>query len=186
MATETPFHLQRRGLVCNRHLVDLPVTSRTTNALIYMDAVIEICKIRQVVHADPFDWFVIAKARAHRLEIRAIGPNLFVTVHAGACRRQTGRSGRFDGGVTVTAIDAVISHVMLMTELHRLLSLNPLTGVPRRTVQFGGDPKERNEDKNCSVNRQLGKSVGAVMKNLRHRAAVLVGNNQRAAGEHKT
>jgi hypothetical protein len=25
-----------------------------------------------------------------------------------------------------------------------------------------------------------------VMKNLRHRAAVLVGNNQRAAGEHKT
>jgi hypothetical protein len=32
--------------------------------------------------------------------------------------------------VAVPTIDAIVSDVMLVTELNRLLSLNPLTGVP--------------------------------------------------------
>jgi hypothetical protein len=32
--------------------------------------------------------------------------------------------------VTITTVDAVVPDVMLMTELDRLLTLDPLTGVP--------------------------------------------------------
>jgi hypothetical protein len=42
--------------------------------------------------------------------------------------------------VTVTAIDAVVTDVMFMTELNGLLSFDPLSGVPGGTIQLNSDP----------------------------------------------
>jgi hypothetical protein len=71
--------------------------------------------------------------------------------------------------VAIAAIQTVVTDVVLMTKLDGLLALNPLTGIPRRTIQFRGDPKRGHENKHRAVYRQFREGVGAVMKNLRHR-----------------
>jgi hypothetical protein len=71
--------------------------------------------------------------------------------------------------MAVAAINAVVADVVLVTKLDRLLSLNPLPGVPGRTVQFRGYPQRRDENENRPINRQLGERVRTVMKNLWHR-----------------
>jgi len=54
-----------------------------------------------------------------------------MTIHAGTCWRQSRRRGGFDRGVTITAIQAIVADVVLMTKLDRLLRVLPLTSVPR-------------------------------------------------------
>ena len=145
------------------------MTGRTANAFVHMNAVIEVSVVRQVVHSDPFDWFAGAKTLTNRFQIRAVGPNLFMTVHAGGGGGQTGGRRGFNRGVAVAAIDAVVADMMLMTKLDRLLALNPLAGVPGRAIQLSRDPQQRNQNKNRTIDGQLCQRVCAVMKNLRHR-----------------
>ena len=169
MTIQAPLHLQRRCLIRNRHLIDLSMTRRTTHTLVYMNAVIEIGEVRQVVHSNPFDRLASAKALANRLQIRAVRPNLFVTAHAGGGCRQPGGRSRFDRSVAVATVNAIVADVMLVTKLDWLLALNPLSRVPRGAVQLSRDPQQRNENKNGAIDRQLCQRVSAVMKNLRHR-----------------
>ena len=148
MTLQAPLHLQRRRLVGDGHLIDPTVTGRTAHALVDMNAVIEISEVRKIVHAYPLQRLAAAKTRAHRLEISAIGPDLLVTVHAGAGRRHAGGSRRLDRRVTVAAVDAVIADVMFVAELNWLLALDPLPGNPSRAIDRCGDPQRRqqNED----------------------------------------
>ena len=82
MTLQTPLHLQRGSLVKDRHVVDLSVTGRAADAFLYVNAVIEVRVVGQVVYADPLEWFAGAEARPHGLEIWTIGPDLFVAIHA--------------------------------------------------------------------------------------------------------
>lgn len=82
MTIKTPFHLQRRCLVGNRHLIDATVTCRATDAFVHVNTVIEIRVVGQVVHSDPLNRFSRPQACPHWLEIGTVGPNLLVTVHA--------------------------------------------------------------------------------------------------------
>src|SRR5215831_3048083 len=91
---------------------------------------IEIRKVGQIMDAYPLQRLAGLKARAHRFEIGAVCPNLFMTIHADGRRRHSGRRRRLDGGVTVTAVDAVVAHMMFVTELNRLLPFDVLPGVP--------------------------------------------------------
>src|SRR5882724_4465018 len=127
---QTPFHLQRRRLKSNRHLIHSAVACRTADAFVYMNAVVEIGIVGQVMYPNPLDRFAGAKARTHWLEIRAVGPDLLMTVHACIRRRHAGRRGCFYRGVAVATINAVVSHVVFVAELDWLLSLDPLAGVP--------------------------------------------------------
>ena len=43
--------------------------------------------------------------------------------------------------MAVTTIDAVVADVMFVTELDRLLSFEPLAGVPGRAIQLDGSPQ---------------------------------------------
>ena len=113
---------------------------RATDTFFHVNAVIEVSVIRQVVNAYPLDWLAGAETRAHGFEIRTVGPDLFVAVHARRRRRQARGCGRLDGSVTVAAIDAVVTDVMFMTELNGLLSFDPLSGVPGGTIQLNSDP----------------------------------------------
>ena len=74
--------------------------------------------------------------------------------------------------MTVTAVYAIVSDVVFMAELDWLLSLNPLTGVPGRPVEFCRHPQNGDENKKRSVDRYFGKRIRAVMKNLRHATAL--------------
>lgn len=118
---QTPLHLQRVLLEDRRHIVDLPVTCRAADTLCYVNAVIEICVLRQVVNAFPLDGLILAKTLANDLEVRAVRPDLAMAVHTGLGRRHPRRRRRLDRLVAIAAIDAIVTNVMFMAKLDRLL-----------------------------------------------------------------
>ena len=145
------------------------MTRRTAHTLVHMNAVIEISVVRQVVHPDPFDRFAAAKAGSDRLEIRALRPNLFMTIHAGVSWRHPSRGSNFHRRMAVAAINTIVAHVVLMTKLDGLLAFNPLPCVPGGTIQLRGHPQRSDQDKNGAIDGELREGVRAVMKNLWHR-----------------
>lgn len=74
--------------------------------------------------------------------------------------------------MAVATVDAVVADVMFMTELDRLLALDPLARVPRRTIQFDRDPQKRNNNEESAIDRNLGKRIRAVMEDLWHRRRI--------------
>lgn len=143
MTVKTPLHLQRRSLVSDGHLIDATMASGAANALIHMDAVVEIRIVGEIVNPNPLDRLPAAKAGTDRFQIGALGPNLLVAVHAGFCRGHTRRGGSFYRCVAVSAVDTVVPGVVFMAELNRLLAFNPLACIPGGAVQFGSYPERR-------------------------------------------
>jgi len=144
------------------------VTRRAADTFFHVNAVIEVGVIRQIVNAYPLDRLAGGETRAHGFEIRTIGPDLFVAVHARRGRRQARGRRRFDGSVTVAAIDAVVTDVMFMTELNGLLTFDPLAGVPGGTIQLDSDPKQSDDYEYSAINRDFRQRVRAVMEDLWH------------------
>ena len=89
MTLEAPFHIQRRHLISERHQIDSAVTRRTADALVHVDAVIEIDEIGQIMHARPAYRLAGAPALANGFQVWRIRPDLCVAVHAGAGRRNS-------------------------------------------------------------------------------------------------
>lgn len=165
---QAPLHLQRVLLIDGRHIVDLAVTCRTSDTFSYVNTVIEICKLGQVVNSFPFDRDVISKTCANRFEIRAVIPDLAMTVHTGLRRRHTGGRGRLDGRVTVTAVDAIVTDVVLMTELHRLLLFEIAARQIRRASDLRINIKRRPCKNDAEYHAYARDVVCTLMKKLRH------------------
>src|SRR2546425_13081034 len=108
------------------------MTSRATDAFRDVNRVVEIGEVRQVVNAYPPQRLAGLEARAHRLEIRAVGPNLFMAIHADPGRRHSSRGRCLDSRMAITAIDGGIANVMFVTELNWLLSLDVRPRIPTR------------------------------------------------------
>lgn len=153
MTLQTPFHLQRLSLRHDRHLIDAAMASRTADTLGDVNRVIEVRKVRQVMHANPLERLAGLETRADRFEIRTVRPDLFMTIHADLRRRYSGGGRCLDGGVTVTAIDAVVAHVVLVAELNWLLPLDVLPGVPTRASNLGSYPKRGEQNKDRAKDR---------------------------------
>src|SRR5688572_28813697 len=106
------------------------MTRGTPDTFLYVNAVIEVGVIWQVVYPDPLDGFVVPEAGANGFELGALSPDLLVATHARfSCRQTRTRSG-FNSGVTVATVKTVIANMVLMTKLDGLLSLDPLSGIP--------------------------------------------------------
>jgi len=74
--------------------------------------------------------------------------------------------------MAVTAIDAVIADVMFVTELNRLLSLEPLARVPCGTIKLNSGPQSSTHDEQRTVDGDFCQCVSAVVKNLWHRRRI--------------
>src|SRR5579883_742530 len=122
MTIQTPFHVQRVALVSNFHLVDRPVASGAADALVHMNAVIEVDEVRQVVQPRPRNAFVCPVTGAYGLEHRAVHPDLRVATHAGMRGKHAREVALLHRGVAVPAINAELTDVVLVTEWHRLPS----------------------------------------------------------------
>ena len=168
MALQTPLHLKSVLLVDGRHLVDLAMASRTTDSLRYVNAVIEIGEFRKVMDTLPLDRRIVTKACTYRFEIRAVRPDLAVAVHARLRRRHSRRGRRLNSGVTISAVDAVITDVVFVTELHRLL----LFQVSAREIRRAGDLRiniKRRSRKNDAKDHAYPRDViCTLVKKLRH------------------
>ena len=76
MTLDAPLHLKRRRLISQRHQVNSSVTRRTADTLVYVNAVIEIDEVREIVDPRPPDRFSGSPAFAYRFQIGAVRPNL--------------------------------------------------------------------------------------------------------------
>src|SRR5438105_182414 len=97
-----------------------------------MNRMIEIREVGKVMHAHPLQRLPGLKTRAHWFQVRTVGPNLFVAVHANCGRRHTRRRRSFNRRMAIATIDAVVADVVLMTKLNWLLPLDVLARVPAR------------------------------------------------------
>ncbi len=169
MTFQTPLHLQRLRLRNDRHLIDAAMTGRTADAFVDVNRVIEIGEVRQIMHAYPFKRLSVFETFTHRLEIRTIGPNLLVAIHAHRGRGNTGGRRCLDRRVAITAIDTVIAHVMFVAELNWLLALDVGAGVPTRPRDFRRYPQRGQQNKDRAKNGSSREIVRAVSENLWHR-----------------
>jgi hypothetical protein len=168
MATETPLHVQGGCAIHQWHLIHGAVTGRARHALLHVNAVIEVNEIRQIVHAIPNQRLPIAKARPHRLEHRALRPNLAVAIHARLRRRNSGKGRRLDAGVAITTIDPGLRNVVLMAEWHGLFPDYTRVRDIWRADHSENHPTKRGQNEHGAKNREARNRVHAGMKYLRH------------------
>src|SRR6266478_1033389 len=98
-----------------------------------------------------------------------------MAVHAGLRRRDAGNGGSFHAGMTVAAVNAVIADMMLVAELHRLLTRNVL---PRHVgrARHREDGDERHSDqKERREHTESRDEIRTSMKNLGHVSSALCG-----------
>jgi hypothetical protein len=173
VAIQAPFHQQWRSLEHKRHLIDTAMAGRAAHTFVHVNAVVEVDKIRQAVNADPLDGFIGAEALANRLEIRRVGIQHGMAVHAGLRRRNARYGGSLHRGVTIAAIYAVVTHVVLVAELYGLRPRNVLIrGIGRaRQSQDGSErqPDQKDGREQC----ESGDEIRAAMKNLGHISVAL-------------
>jgi hypothetical protein len=168
MAFEAPVHVQRVFAPHQRHFVHTTVTRRTTDAFVNVNAVIEVNEARQIMNARPLDRAIRAEALAHRRQHGAVRPDLRMAVHADLGCGYAGERARLDGGVAVTAIDAVVADVMLMTERNRLDTSDADFSDIGRLVDSRECGDQSNDQEDGTKDTELGDGIGAGMKDLRH------------------
>lgn len=96
------------------------MASGAAHTLVDVNAVIEIDEARQVVHPRPLQRFSGPETFAHRLQNRALGPDLGVATHADFGGRNTGERRLFHRGVAISTVDAVVTDMMFVTERYWL------------------------------------------------------------------
>ena len=138
------------------------------DALRYVNAVIEVHVVGQIVYPNPANGAVGAKTLAYRLQHRGVIPDLRVAIHTGLGRRNIGKRRILDSGVAITAVNAQTPDMMFVTEWNRLFDRNSCARRVRGLVQFRPRPNEERNDKQAAEDTQAGKCVRAVVKNLGH------------------
>ncbi len=122
MTIEAPSHVECVRTPRQRHFVHRAVTGRTTNTLIDMDAMIKEDEVGKIVNAVPVKWSVGAETLTDRSKHGTRVPDLRVTCHARACRRNSCKRARLNGGVAIAAVNAKPGDMMLMAERNSLLT----------------------------------------------------------------
>ena len=168
MAVQAPLHQQGVGLEYQRHLVDLPMARRAADALIDMNAVIEVDEIGEPVDFHPLDGFVAAIAFADRLEVRRIIEQHRMAIHARFRLRNAGHGGSFDAGVAIAAVNAIVADVMFVAELHRLLTGDVLPRHIGRTRNCEHSHERNSDQKKGRKNTESRDEICTAMKNLGH------------------
>src|SRR6266487_2079916 len=92
----------------------------TADALVHVDAVVEINKAGQVMYPRPLNRPVGSKTLPDRFQHGAVGPDLGVALHARLCRRKTREGTLLDRGMTIATVDADAAHMVFMAEWHGL------------------------------------------------------------------
>ncbi len=116
----------------------------------------------------PLNRFAAAKTLAHRFQHRTVRPDLRMAIHAGLGRRNARERALFHRGVAVTAIDAVVADMMLVTERHRLATCDTDVGDVGRLINCRQRQNQDDDETGAAKNGETGNGVGARMKNLRH------------------
>src|ERR1700680_3310760 len=123
------------------------MTGRTADALVYVHAVIEVHKIRQVVDTGPLERFTGPVTSPHWFENFGVRPDLRMTAHADLGGWDSGERRSLHGCVTVAAINAVVAHMVLVAERDRLFLYNVNIGDVPAPVHRVGESDEHSRPK---------------------------------------
>jgi hypothetical protein len=104
------------------------MAGRAANPLVDVDAVIEIHVIGQAMDFNPLDGLVRAVTFPNGFQITDVVEENGMAVHAGLGGRYARVSRTFHAGMTVAAVDAFISHMVLVAELYGLIPGHALVG----------------------------------------------------------
>jgi hypothetical protein len=168
MTVQAPMHEQRRSLKHQRHLINFAVTRRAANALIHVNAVIEINVIREAMYAHPLDGFVGAITLADRLQVADVIEQDGMAIHAGFCGRDAGGGGGFHSRMAIATINAIIANVMFVTELNGLLARDVLVSQIGSTRQTHHGAEREGRQQSPKEDTELGDKIRAAVKNLGH------------------
>jgi len=149
------------------------VARRAADAFIDVNAVVEIDKVGKPVDFHPLNRLVCAETLANGFEVRSVGIQDGMAIHAGFRGGDARDGGSLNRGVTIAAIEPVVSNVMLMAELHGLRARNVLVrGIRRpRQPQYADEPQAN--QKNSREQAESGNKICASMKNLGHVSVAL-------------
>ncbi len=128
VAIQAPAHRERRSLKDKGHLIDRAMAGRAANALVDVDAVIKVDVVGQAMHFNPLDGLVRAVALPNGFQITDVVEENGMAIHAGLGGRYARVSRTLHAGMTVAAVDAFISHVVLVAELYGLIPRHALVG----------------------------------------------------------
>ena len=147
---------------------------RAAHTLVNVNAVVEIDEVGQAVDFHPLNRLICAETLANWFEIRRIGIQHGMAIHAGFRRRDTRNGGSLDRGMTVPAVEPIVAHVVLVAELHRLLARNVLVRRIGRTRQPQNAHEPQSDQKNSREQTESGDKICAAMKNLGHVSVALL------------
>lgn len=136
MTIQAPLHPQRSGLPRETHEVDPPMTGGTTDSFMYVDTVVEVNEVREIVDSRLLNRFPGAVTLPYRLKCRCYRSHLRMAIHADLGGRNIGKRRGLDGGMAITAVYSQAARMMFMAERHRLFARLILAGFIRRF----GDP----------------------------------------------
>src|SRR5262249_54770132 len=139
-----------------------------TYTFIYVNAVIEVDEVRQIVDPRPLNGLSAAEAVAHGLQHGGVGPDQCMTFHASLRRRNAGKAGLFDRRVAVTAIEPQPGDMVLVAERDGLLRGYVLAGDVRRALQLEQRRSHRRKKKNRAKNAGPCQRIGTAVKDLCH------------------
>ena len=165
---QAPAHIQRLLLPGHRHLIPPPVTTRATNSLVHMNAMIKVNVIRQVIDSRPAKRSAILHAVPHRLQNRRILPNLRMTSHACVGGRHASEGRFLDGRVAIPAVNPQSRHMMLVAEGHRLCERFLFACPIIRTSKRINHPASTEENQNAAHDRGIGDRICAAFEKLGH------------------
>ena len=128
------------------------MTGDTANAFVEVNTVIEVGKIREIIHSGPGDGLPRPETVPHGGEEGTFSPDIGVTLHTGFGGRHTSKDADFHGGVTIAAVNTKLTHMMLMAELHWLLARYTLFSGIAGPVQCRHEPEQPSQHKHRSQN----------------------------------
>ena len=172
MTGKTPGHIQRVLFAHQGHLIDLAVARGTPDTHADMNRVIEVRKLGNRVHAIPAKGGVRLKALAHRRKHRTRVPDLRVTCHAGAGRRDAREGTLFHRGVAVPAINSESGDVVLMAEGNRLLFRLADIGEVPGAIDDGGGKADACDNEDDNEDTEFRECIAPRLEYLRHRSGL--------------
>src|SRR5215831_18681297 len=143
------------------------MTGDTANAFVEVEAVIEVGKIRQIIHSGPGKRLSRLETVPHWGQEGTLSPDIGEAIHTGSSGRHPGKGADFYRGVTIAAVNTKSADVMLMTELHRLLACYTLLSGVAGPVQRRHEPEQPSQNKHRTQNAHARDGVRTRMEDLR-------------------
>src|SRR5579864_2645190 len=169
MATEAPAHLQCGGPPCERHLAHAAVARGAADAFRDVDAVVEVRKFRQRVHASPGNRSARFVTAPHGLQHGTVRPDLRMAGHACLRRGHSRECRGLHRRVAVAAVNAKLPGMMAMAEGNGLRLRKILFRVIGRLSDLVERETEKSHNHGAAVDADARNRVRARMKYLRHK-----------------